>query len=97
MACTVMLELNVKPECVDQVKEGLKGILPDTRSYDGCLGVYAVQNQDDANTLVAVEEWESRAKYEAYLAWRTERGDLEPLVAMLAGEPSIRYFDKFDG
>jgi len=32
-------------------------------------------------------------QYEKYLAWRTERGDIEKLSGWLAGEPSIRYFD----
>ena len=43
-----------------------------------------------------IERWRSRADYEAYLAWRTERGDLDTLGAMLAGPPSIRYFDAVD-
>ncbi|MGH8990183.1 MAG: hypothetical protein ACRDZ7_01485 [Acidimicrobiia bacterium] len=30
------------------------------------------------------------------LAWRTERGDFAKVVSMLAGPPSIRYFDGVD-
>ena len=96
MTCVVILELDVKPEAVDGVKEGLKGMLPDTRSYDGCIDVYAVQDQDNGSTIVAVEKWESRKHYETYLAWRQERGDLDSLGEALNAPPSIRYMDIFD-
>ncbi len=42
--------------------------------------------------MVFVEDWDSREQYEKYLAWRTERGDLEKLMGWLSGEPSIRYY-----
>ena len=42
-----------------------------------------------------VEQWDTRAAYERYLAWRTDRGDLNALGAMPASEPRIRYFDYF--
>ena len=42
------------------------------------------------------EEWESRADHEAYLVWRTERGDMEKLGSMLRAAPSIKYYDVID-
>lgn len=93
MTCTVLLEIRVKPEFVDGMAEGFKGLFPDTRSYEGNISIYAAQNDEDKQNFVMVEVWESRAHYEKYLAWRTERGDIENLASMLEGEPSIRYFD----
>ena len=61
MSCTVLLELKVKPGTGDEVLATLKSILPDTRSYDGNIGLYVIRNQDDPDVLVAVEEWESKA------------------------------------
>lgn len=93
MTCTVVLELKVKKENVDGMAEGFKGLFPDTRSYDGCIDLWASQNQDDPQNFIIVERWESREKYEKYFAWRTERGDIDNLGSMLEGEPSLRYFD----
>lgn len=39
------------------------------------------------------EQWATRGQYETYLAWRTETGALDKLVAMLDGPPSIRFLD----
>ncbi len=94
MACTVLLELKVKPECVDETLQGLAALLPETRSYPGCIEVYAHQNQDDPTHIVAIEQWESREAYEKYFAWRTETGVIGQLANWVSAEPSIRYFDK---
>ncbi|TDJ62222.1 MAG: antibiotic biosynthesis monooxygenase [Proteobacteria bacterium] len=96
MACTVVLEIQLKSDQIDTAKSTFKEILPDTRAYDGCQGVYVVENQDKAGNLVLIETWESRAKYEKYLAWRQETGVLDALGAMCEGAPSIRYFDPVD-
>ncbi len=96
MSCTVLLELKVKPGTGDEVLATLKGILPDTRSYDGNIGINVIRNLDDQDVLVLVEEWESKAHYEKYLAWRTETGVMDTLMEMVAEPPSIRYFDPTD-
>jgi quinol monooxygenase YgiN len=93
MACQVILEVRTKEGCFDQVRDWFKGALPDTREYDGCQSIHLVNNQDDPNSIMIVEQWETRQKYETYLAWRGERGDMDTLGAMLDGEPSIRFFD----
>ena len=51
------------------------------------------RNQDDPAQFLIVEQWDTRADYEAYLAWRAERGDMEIFGAMMAGPPTIRFFD----
>jgi len=96
MACTVVLEIKLKSDMIDTAKGAFKQILPDTRAYDGCQGVDVVENQDEPGNLVLIESWESRAKYEKYLAWRAETGVLDQLGAMTSADPSIRFFDAVD-
>jgi len=96
MACTVVLEIQLKPDMIDTAKGVFKQILPDTRAYDGCQGVDVVENQDKPGNLVLLETWESRPKYEKYLGWRAETGALDKLGSMCEGAPTIRYFDPVD-
>ena len=93
MATTVILEVQAKPGTGNDLLARFKELLPDTRSYDGCLGLDTYQDQDDPDTLVLAEKWETREKYETYFAWRQESGALDQMAGALAGEPSIRYFD----
>ncbi len=96
MAVTVLLELKAKAGTGGGLVEVFKQILPDTRKFDGNVSVTTYQNQDDPDTVVLVEEWESRPAYEKYLAWRTETGALDQLGSAIEGAPSIRYFDATD-
>ncbi len=95
MTCQVTLEIKTKPECLEQARAWFRANLPDTRAYAGCVNLHIAQNQDDPNELMIVELWDTRAAYEKYLGWRSERGDLNILGPMLAGEPKIRYFNFF--
>lgn len=92
----VLLEANVKPECVDEVKAFLKEALPDTRAYDGCQGVDIYGNLDESTNLVFYERWDSREHYQKYLNWRAETGVLDQMASKLTGPPNIRYYDRVD-
>jgi quinol monooxygenase YgiN len=93
VSVTVVFEITAKPDQAAALADAFKQILPDTRSYDGCEGLSFHQNVDDPASLLIYEKWVSRAKYEAYLGWRSERGDVAALGPMVTAPPNIRYFD----
>jgi len=96
MSVVALLEAPVKPDDVAKMRAFLAEILPDTRAYDGCQGIDVYFNVDDADKMVMIERWDSRAHHEKYLGWRTETGVMDKLGGMLAGPPSIRYFERVD-
>ncbi len=96
MSVLVLLEAQVKAEDISDMKSYMAEILPDTRAYDGCQGIDVYFNTEDTGSMVVVDHWDSRAHHEKYLAWRTETGVMDKIGAMLAGPPSIRYFERID-
>lgn len=96
MAVTVLLEVKAKAGTGGDLLGTFKAILPDTRAFDGCIGVDVYQNQDDSDVIVLVEQWDSKPHYEKYLGWRQETGLLDQLGQAIDGPPSIRYFDLAD-
>ena len=96
MAIAVLIELQVKPECVEAMKTYFKEIHRDTRAYQGCLGVDIYRNMDDGANLVLYQRWESRPHFERYLAWRAETGVVDQLEKMLAEPSRVRYLDLVD-
>jgi len=96
MSVTVLVDMQIKPEAVEEMKSLLKKILPDTRAYDGCQSVDIYGNVDDSGNLVFYERWDSRKHHESYNAWRSKSGILDQTAAWLAGRPSIRYFERID-
>jgi quinol monooxygenase YgiN len=94
MSVLVLLEAPVKSEKVSSMKSFLEEILPETRAYKGCQAIDMYFNTEDAGKMVLVEHWDSRPNHEKYLGWRTETGVMEKIGAMLAGPPTIRYFER---
>jgi quinol monooxygenase YgiN len=96
MSVMVLLEAPVKTKEISNMKSYLREIFPDTRVYDGCRGLDVYFNTENDGNMVLVEHWDSRAHHERYLRWRTETGVMDRIGGMLAGPPSVRYFDKAD-
>ena len=96
MATRVLLEARAKPGTGDDLITFFRSILPDTRAYEGCTSVEALQSSDDADSVVVVEVWETRAQYDKYLAWQRERGTSDRLKEVLAESPNIRHFEVTD-
>ena len=65
--------MNLKPEVADVFCDTLPKMLPDTRAFKGCRSVNVYRNNDDANKIILIEEWDTKADYEAYLAWRASQ------------------------
>ena len=96
MSLLVLFEVQAKPECLDQLKTFFREILPGTRGYPGCRGLTTYADQDNPNTLLLVELWDSRDSYAEYRAWRIESGTVGRLESMLVSPPTIRYLDETD-
>lgn len=91
MAVDVILDLTVDAQNREELLSVFAAILPDTRAFQGCQRVIVTTNEDDPHNIVLLETWDQRSDHENYMAWRTERGDIDKLVALLAAPPVIRY------
>ena len=84
MPVTVIAEFHAAPGKLDELIATLKAVLPETRAYDGCLGLDSWLDEE-RSTIVLTEQWDSFDHYDRYLAWRGETGVLGAAAAMLAG------------
>jgi quinol monooxygenase YgiN len=78
---SITFEIALKPEAVD----AFVAMLPDTASFPGCRSLRGVRHKDDPARLLLIERWDSEEDYAKYLAWRTERGDVDRVAAMATG------------
>jgi quinol monooxygenase YgiN len=96
LSVTVTIQVQVKPDKLDEFLDFLRKNLPDTRAFPGCESIILHQNQDDPTTFIYVQRWAARTDQEAYVAWRTEQGVFDAFVDMLASEPMFGYYDAVD-
>ena len=91
MSVDVILDLQVNPENREELLSVLASTFPDTRAYKGFINIALTSNEDDSHNIVVLEQWQQRCDHESYMAWRTERGDLDKLAKLLSSPPIIRY------
>lgn len=86
MAVVIDLHLKAKDQTnYDKLHETLTAILPDTAAYAGAKLISCSTNPETM-TFIVHEVWETLEHQQAYIGWRTERGEVDALVSML-GEP----------
>jgi len=96
MSVIVIANLSVKEESLEELKEYFKKILPDTRSFEGCLGVQLYQSQESPTKLTIHAKWTSEEAQKRYMAWRMETGELDKLTPMLSEPPSFQFYNIVD-
>jgi quinol monooxygenase YgiN len=94
MSVTVIAATRVKPEAAAAFADGMEKTLIETRAYEGCISVYGYRDQDDPTNIIAIEQWETRDHYEAYVVWRRSTGTMDRLAAILQGPVTVQYFDQ---
>jgi len=97
MPVAVTVLFPTKSEESDRFHDTLVSVLPDTRAFDGCLGVTTHRGLDDPSLVFLIEQWESRDHYLAYLQWRVETGLLDAIGPMLAAEPVTSFYTNTEG
>lgn len=88
MPVVVMLTLKAAEGRYGDLAATIKAILPDTVARPGARLIRAAGNPA-TGTITLYEEWDRIESQQAYLAWRTERGDIATLVAMLREPPLV--------
>ena len=96
MGMTIIADLAAKPENVDELVSLLRELLPETRQYEGCLGIELHRDKADPNNFILIEEWETGAHHKEYIAWRTETGTMNQVGAYLIRTPGFRCFDHIE-
>lgn len=87
----VTLDLDVKSEAIDAMVGGLPAMIEDTKTRPGFIEIRIVR-ETGTNHVFFVERWESEQAYNDYIAWRTERGDMDGFAAALNAPPKITIF-----
>ena len=96
MTVKVLAEFNCADGNADKFIEICQNIFPVTRDFDACSHIDIATAQEDPNRLIMTENGTSKEHHLKYLEYRTNDGNLEKLVALLASPPEITYFDLSD-
>lgn len=93
MSITVILQLNIQPDHLENMQAGMKESTKATRAYDGCQSVTLHQSQDEPCTLVFIQQWDSREHYQKYYDYVVASGAMEQMMPAFASEPILQFLD----
>ena len=60
MAVTVTLGLQIKLDRLDEFKNVMREILPDTRASSGYQDIRVIENQDSPGSITILEGWDPK-------------------------------------
>ncbi|MDV2477694.1 putative quinol monooxygenase [Rhodococcus zopfii] len=92
MALTALLELEFKPDALDDAKKVMDRVLGETRGFDGCLGIEILVDKGNEARWVIVEKWQSADHDTAYREFRAGPGAITDLGPLLAGAPKLTHY-----
>lgn len=96
MSIIVTLEIRSNSENAEKIKLILREAIPETRAFDGCIGIDIHEDINDRGQFMFHEKWETKSKYEAYFSWRSKSEAMEKIGPMLTEPPKITYYDCLD-
>lgn len=83
MSSPITVTLRLAPSDPALFQSFLADILPDTRKAKGCRFSKTLVS-DDGRDVLLLQEWETAADQQAYMAWREETGVLKTFLGHLA-------------
>ena len=96
MSCLVIVEFLCKQGRSEEFIDMCRRNYPVTRAYDGCKYDFLSVDKDDENSLVMVEEWDSKEHHQNYVAFRETDGTSDFMDPLLTCAPTVRYLDITD-
>lgn len=88
----VTFRLKIKPEAVDAFCGALPEMVKDTAKRPGFRDLCVVRHSVEPGTVIFIETWDSEQSYHDYIAWRTERGEMDGMAAILAEPPQLDFW-----
>ncbi|MDE5462244.1 putative quinol monooxygenase [Bradyrhizobium sp. CSS354] len=93
----VIVTLDMTARNAEALKQHLLTVIPSvTRKAAGQRFSWSTQDPENAARFTLIQEWDSLAQQQGYIAWRTQRGDLTTLLDMLEAPPRIEIREVFD-
>lgn len=96
MAIIATLDLRFDPTKLDEARSLMRGVLTDTRAFDGNLGVDVLVDVNDPAHWIAHETWESPEHDAAYREFRAGPGAITELGPLLAAAPVLTWLEVDD-
>lgn len=88
----IVVTLRLTPSDPKAFQSFLAEILPDTRKARGCRFSKTYTGNNNAGDFLLIQEWDSAADQQAYMAWREQTGVLQTFLGHLAKPAEVHIW-----
>lgn len=88
----ITVTLRLSPADPKAFQSFLAEILPDTRKAKGCRFSKTFALADGSGDFLLLQEWDSTADQQAYMAWRDQTGVLKTFLGHLAKPADVQIW-----
>lgn|SRR6266481_4511607 len=92
----VIVTLDMTARNAVAFKAHLLAAIPVTRKAAGQRFSWSAQDPENPAHFTLIQEWDSLAQQQGYIAWREQKGDLGKLMDMLEAPPRVEISEVFD-
>ena len=96
MPLTVLAFIQAKPEKEAEVEQTLRGLIPPTRSEEGCIEYRLHRSQETAGLFMFYENWVSREALDQHLGTPHLQAFASRAEELLDRPIEIRFYDELD-
>lgn len=89
----IVVTLRLTPSDPKAFESFLTEILPDTRKAKGCRSSKTFIGDADKADFLLIQEWDSIADQQAYMAWRDSTGVLKTFLGHLAKPAEVSIWN----
>jgi quinol monooxygenase YgiN len=91
---SIVVTMRLTPADPAAFETFLAEILPDTRKAKGCRSSKTFTGQGDGGDFMLLQEWDSIADQQAYMAWRDSTGVLQKFLGHLAKPADVAIWER---
>lgn len=87
----VTMSVTLRPNAVDGFCGALPEMIRDTAKRPGFHDICIVRHATEPKVMF-IETWDSEQDYHNYIAWRTERGEMEGMTTIVTEPPQLEFW-----
>lgn len=87
----VTMSVKLLPKAVDGFCAALPEMIKDTAKRPGFRDISIVRHATEPKVMF-IETWDSEQAYHDYIAWRTERGEMDGMTSIVTEPPILEFW-----
>lgn len=89
---TITVTYDFNSDAGEDFLEAFPETLKATAEFEGFRDITVFRNGKNPRQILYIQRWDSEEAFTKYVAWRSERGDMDALAGMISKPPTVEFW-----